>query len=52
MMPGFLNVNKHKKKRNIQLKFQINRLNTTNLMGKLFKIGKEKKIFVENIVLY
>lgn len=39
-MPGFLYVNKHKK-RNIKLNFQNNRLNTTNLTCELCKIGKD-----------
>lgn len=50
-MPGFLYVNKHKK-RNIKLNFQNNRLNNTNLTGELCKIGNDKIIrTVENIVL-
>ena len=51
MMLDFLYVNKHKKGIK-KLNIQNNRLNTTNLIGKLYKIGKDKIIHtVENITL-
>ena len=50
-MPGFSNVNRHKKV-NIQLSFKNNSLDMTNLLCKLRKTGKDKIIFTaENIIL-
>ena len=51
MIPGFLYVNNHKK-RKIKLNFQHNRLSTINLTGELCKIGKDK-VFptLEDIIL-
>ena len=56
MMPGILHVNKHKKKKNIKLNFWNNKLNRTNLTGKLCKIGNNKiihtiEIFFKNLLI-
>ena len=51
MIPGFLFVDKYKKKRNVKLNFQNNRL-SKSLTDKLYKIGRDKIIHtLENTIL-